>query len=73
MLFRSACKLPNKITLTRGQIERLAVFLALQENIEYVTIEETFGSGIGASHKATYHSAKLERDWQEDITDISDW
>ena len=34
----------NKVTLTRGQIERLAVFLALQENVEYVTIE------IGRAH-----------------------
>jgi len=66
---------PNykKVTLTRYQIERLAVFLALQKNIESVTIEETNESGIGASHWAVYHTHKSERDFQENITDVSVW
>jgi hypothetical protein len=63
----------RKVTLTRHQIERLAVFLALTENIERVTIEETNESGIGASHHAVYHTTKIERDFQEDITDIGSW
>ena len=66
---------PNykKVTLTRNQIERLAVFLALQENVERVTIEETNETGIGASHWAVYHTDKIERDFQENITDVSVW
>lgn len=64
---------PKKVTLTRSQIERLSVFLALQENIKSVTIEELNNSGIGASHWATYHSDKIERDFQENITDVSVW
>lgn len=73
-----ACKLSNKtnhkkVTLTRHQIERLAVFLSLQQNIESVTINEIHGSGIGANHRAVYHTAKIERDWEEDITDVSNW
>ena len=66
---------PNykKVTLTRYQIERLAVFLALQENVERVTIEETNETGIGASHWAVYHTDKIERDFQENITDVSVW
>ena len=63
----------RKVTLTRHQIERLAVFLALTENIERVTIEEPNESGIGASHHAVYHTTKIERDFQEDITDIGSW
>ena len=63
----------KSITLTRHQIERLAVFLSLQGNIESVTIEENHSSGIGASHWATYHTGKTERDWQEEITDVSVW
>ena len=63
----------NKVTLTRRQIERLAVFLALQENVERVTIEETNETGIGASHWAVYHSTMSERDWQEEITDVGNW
>ena len=63
----------NKITLSRHQIERLAVFLALTKNVESVTIQETNESGIGASHWAVYHSTKSERDWQEDITDVGNW
>ena len=65
---------PNyrKVTLTRYQIERLAVFLALQENVERVTIEETNESGIGPSHWAVYHST-VKGDCQEDITDVGNW
>ncbi len=61
------------VTLSRRQIERLAVFLALQENIKCVTIQETHETGIGASHWAVYHSTKSERHWQEEITDVGNW
>lgn len=63
----------KKVTLTRKQIERLAVFLALQDTIKTVTIEETNESGIGASHWAVYHTDKIERNFQEDITDVGNW
>ena len=63
----------KKVTITRDQIERLAVFLTLNKNVEAVTIEETNESGIGPSHWAVYHTNKLERDWQENITDVSHW
>jgi hypothetical protein len=58
------------VTLSRRQIERLAVFLALTENVESVTIQETHESGIGASHWAVYHG---HDDLQEDITDVGNW
>lgn len=63
----------NKVTLTRHQIERLAVFLALQQNVERVTIEETNETGIGADHWAVYHTNRVERDFSENITDVSAW
>lgn len=63
----------KKVTLTRRQVERLAVFLALQETITDVTIEETNESGIGATHWAIYHTDKIERSFQEEITDVSNW
>jgi len=63
----------QKVTLTRHQIERLAVFLTLNDNIERVTIEETNESGIGSSHHAVYHTSKIEREFQEDITDVGNW
>jgi len=63
----------KKVTLTRRQVERLAVFLTLQENITDVTIEETNESGIGATHWAIYHTDKIERSFQEEITDVSNW
>ncbi len=61
----------KKVTLTRRQIERLAVFLALQKNVESVTIEETNESGIGPCHDAIYHHT--DGDFQEDISDVSNW
>jgi hypothetical protein len=65
--------LKNKVTLTRHQIERLATLLVLTENIESVTIEQTHESGIGLAHRATYHTTKIERNWQEEITDVGNW
>ena len=63
----------QKVTLTRRQIERLSVFLSLNKNVNAVTIEETNTSGIGANHWAVYHCDKVERDFDEDITDVSVW
>lgn len=63
----------KKVTLTRLQVEKLAVFLQLQENVESVTIEETSESGIGVSHWAVYHQADPLQDVQEEITDVSNW
>lgn len=63
----------NKVTLTRRQIERLSIFLSLQQNVENVTIQETNESGIGLTHWAVYHTNKVERDFQEEITDVSNW
>ena len=63
----------KKVTLTRWQVEKLAVFLRLQENVESVTIEETNESGIGANHCAVYHQADPLQDFQEDITDVGVW
>ena len=60
----------RKVTLSRHQIERLAVFLALQQNVETVTIEETNESGIGLMHSAIYHG---HDDLAEDITDVGNW
>lgn len=63
----------KKVTLSRHQIERLAIMFGLQRNVESVTIEETNETGIGASHWAVYHTDKTERDFQEEITDVSVW
>jgi hypothetical protein len=46
------------------------VYLALQQNVKSVTIEETNESGIGASHSAIYHG---HDDLHEDITDVGNW
>jgi hypothetical protein len=61
----------KKVTLSRHQIKRLAVFLALQKNVESVTIEETNETGIGPSHSVIYHHG--DGDFQEEITDVSNW
>lgn len=63
----------NSITLTRKQIEQIAVVLALKDSINSVTIEEGSKSGIGYSHEAVYHDERIERDFRADITDVSNW
>lgn len=63
----------KRITLTRKQIEQLALVLALKDSIRSVTIEEGSTSGIGLSHEAVYHDNRIERDFRADITDIGVW
>lgn len=63
----------NKVTLTRKQVEQLALVFALRGSTTSVTIEENHKSGIGASHWATYHDDRIERDFQADITDVEVW
>lgn len=70
---QKACVSYKKVTLTRRQIERLAIFLSLQKNIKSVTIEETNESGIGPCHDAIYHHQEAEWSFQEDISDVSNW
>ena len=61
------------LTLTRKQIERIITFMALDEGVESVTISEEFRSGIGASHWAVFNKSQVERSFQADITDVSNW
>ena len=63
----------SEVTLTRAQVERLATFFALQENVERVTITETHESGIGLSTRGWFHTSKIERDFEADLTDVTVW
>ena len=63
----------NKVTLTRGQILKLATFLTLDENIESVEIKENHNSGIGPGHRVWFNKSQIERSFSEDITDVSNW
>ena len=63
----------KNITLTRKQLEQIAVVLALYNNIRSVTIYEGSKYGIGLSHEAVYHDERMERDFRADITDVSNW
>jgi hypothetical protein len=38
-----------------------------------VTITETHQSGIGASYSGMFHKNQVERDFEADITDNSNW
>ena len=63
----------TEMSLTRDQVQRLATFFALDSGIHGVTIVESYDTGIGTSHRATLHKAQLERDFEADITDVSNW
>lgn len=63
----------TELSLTRDQVQRLATFFALDLNIHGVTITESHETGIGASHRGTFHKAQPERDFEADITDVSNW
>ena len=47
--------------------------MALDQNIESVTISETYTSGIGASHHALFNKSQTERSFEADITDVEVW
>jgi hypothetical protein len=63
----------TEMSLTRAQVQQLATFFALDLNIHGVTIRESHETGIGASHRATLHKAEVARDFEADITDVSNW
>ena len=62
-----------EMILTRDQVQRLATFFALDSGIHAVTIDESYNTGIGPSHRATFHKTEVARDFQADITDVSNW
>ena len=59
--------------LTREQVQQLATFFALDSSIYSVTIVRSYDTGIGASHRATFHKTEVARDFEADITDVSNW
>ena len=62
------------MSLTREQVQQLATFFALDQGIHVVTITESHETGIGASHRATFHKTdEAARDYEADITDHSNW
>ena len=63
----------QQLALSREQVQRLATFFALDSGIHAVTITESSETGIGPSHCVTFHKAQLERDFEADITDVSNW
>ncbi len=63
----------TSITLTRNQLERIITLIGIDERVESVTIFETHTSGIGASHHVLCHTAKSERNYEADITDVENW
>ena len=62
-----------EMILTRDQVQRLATFFALDLSIHGVTITESRETGIGPSHRATFHKTEVARDFEADITDNSNW
>ena len=63
----------TEMSLTRDQVQQLATFFALDSGIHSVTIRETYQSGIGASYSGMFHKNQVERDFEADITDVSNW
>lgn len=63
----------NKILLSREQIQRLATHFVLDQSVERVTIEQSSDGGIGLYHRATFHTDKVERTYEADITDVGSW
>ena len=63
----------QQLALSREQVQRLATFFALDSGIHAVTITESRETGIGFSHRGTFHKAQPERDFEADITDVSNW
>lgn len=63
--------MPNKITLTRKEIESIVTFLALNRNVVRVDIAQS-SYGIGFTHIATF----IKNDGStadQDITDVDAW
>ena len=63
----------QQLVLSRAQVQRLTTFFALDSDIHAVTITESRETGIGPGHRGTFHKTQPERDFEADITDVSNW
>ena len=63
---------PDRFTLTRSQVEKLAKIAEHFSEVENFTLEETHESGIGPTVRVCF---KLfdKNDTNVDITDVSNW
>lgn len=61
------------MTLTRHQIEQVAAWLALSQNIKTVQFAEQSSSGIGINVTARFYDDKNVPKHEMDITDVSTW
>jgi len=63
----------KSITLSRHQIEQVATWLALSQNIKAVQFAEESNSGIGTNVTALFYDDKYMTKHVMDITDVSTW
>ena len=63
----------QKVNLTRDQIERMAMYVKLNKNVNSVTILQHSASGIGLEHRVIYHQDQARHDIVDDLTDVSNW
>jgi hypothetical protein len=62
----------NNLQLTRTQIERIAMVVALNKNISKIDIKQSSSSGIGLGHELVVHYND-GTSLTQDITDIEVW
>lgn len=63
----------KSMTLSRHQIEQVATWLALSQNIKAVQFAEESSSGIGINVTALFYDDKYATRHVMDITDVSTW
>lgn len=63
----------QRMTLTRQQIEQVAIWLALSQNIKTVQFVLQSKSGIGPDVTAYFYDDKNVPKHEMDITDVSIW
>ena len=63
----------QKFELTRHQIEQIAIYMALNKNLESVTLKQSSESGIGPHHHAVFYNRTDSCEVSIDITDVGNW
>jgi len=63
---------PERFTLTRSQVEKLAKIADHFKEVKQFTLEETHESGIGSTVRVRFNLFDTN-DTNVDITDVSTW
>lgn len=63
----------SKISLTKKQLERILIYMQLNDHARSVVIMQKSTSGIGPNTYAQYYNQRGRMVQEDDVTDVETW